>query len=225
MGGQFTPFCSCFIALARLERKNSAASSSTAKSGERRSSTSSSSHRSVSHYRSPSASRSPAVERKAEASGEKLNVQVSSSIRSTQFARFQSVSDESDDGEIKADGSAASSPDSSASKNGEQTEEKLAEERKDGELEEGELETDSEDEAAIAALTAKAAERPRITALADVDRSPPYASTSSATSTTGVGFCKFFQRGSCTWGDNCKYQHTNRGVSPQFLPSFGIARV
>ncbi|KAI6230464.1 hypothetical protein M3Y99_01065600 [Aphelenchoides fujianensis] len=104
------------------ERKASSASasSSPAAKEDRRSSTSSSSHRPASDYRSLSPS-PPVVERKAEASGEKLNV--------------QSVSSESDDGEIKADGSGASTPDSS---------------------------------------------------------SVP-------------------KRGACTWGDTCKYQHTNRG--------------
>ncbi|KAI6219502.1 hypothetical protein M3Y99_01658600 [Aphelenchoides fujianensis] len=180
------------------ERKASSASASSSPAKEDgRSSTSSSSHRPPSDYRSLSSS-PPAAERKAEASGEKLNV--------------QSVSSESDDGEIKADGSGASTPNSSAApKNGDQTEEKPKEDREEGELEEGELETDSEDEAVIAELTAKAAERPRITALADVDRSSPYASTSAAPAAMAIGVCKFFQRGACTWGDTCKYQHTNRG--------------
>jgi hypothetical protein len=71
-----------------------------------------------------------------------------------------------------------------------------------GELEDGELETDSEGEVSNTVESRKTNERPRIVALPD---------TSSASRVVGAekatGICKFFQRGSCTWGDNCKYKH------------------
>lgn len=79
--------------------------------------------------------------------------------------------------------------------------------KEEGELEDGELETDSDGESKKKVESKKPSERPRIVALPE---------TNAVTRMVGVektGICKFYQRGSCTWGDTCKYKHVKVSFS------------
>uniref|UniRef100_A0A1I8A7G0 C3H1-type domain-containing protein n=2 Tax=Steinernema glaseri TaxID=37863 RepID=A0A1I8A7G0_9BILA len=71
----------------------------------------------------------------------------------------------------------------------------------DGELEEGELESDSEDDDNNQNSTVNDAKRRSVSR--STSRSPPPKRPSSRND----GICKFYLRGNCTWGATCKFYH------------------
>ncbi|KAK0426149.1 hypothetical protein QR680_009555 [Steinernema hermaphroditum] len=91
----------------------------------------------------------------------------------------------------------------------EETEDKK--ELSDGELEEGELESDSEDEVEGATLK----DNKEKSDSRSPSRSPPPKSRND-------GICKFYLRGNCTWGVTCKFYHPTDAECEQLRREEGI---
>lgn len=82
------------------------------------------------------------------------------------------------------------------------------------ELEDGEITDSDEDDEPTKTSNS---EHPRIVALPSdddlevMDMKPLIRVVNPNENVTNSGICKFFARGNCTWGDNCKYKHSKVG--------------